>query len=129
MRSKEMVTILLDKRADINQADAQYKQPLHLAIEENLPDVVDVLLDAKADVNAGNISMGLNSNPLIDAAYRNDAKLVKKLIDARSEVNRLGKQGMTPLHMAARGRNLETAQILLAAGADANIEVMGKTAA
>ena len=36
---------------------------------------------------------------------------------------------MTPLHMAVRGRNPETAKMLMEAKADVNIKVMGQTAA
>eukprot|EP00746_Dinoflagellata_sp_MGD_P142082 gnl/MRDRNA2_/MRDRNA2_75090_c1_seq1.p1 gnl/MRDRNA2_/MRDRNA2_75090_c1~~gnl/MRDRNA2_/MRDRNA2_75090_c1_seq1.p1 ORF type:complete len:390 (-),score=93.09 gnl/MRDRNA2_/MRDRNA2_75090_c1_seq1:152-1321(-) len=129
MSSKDLTMILLEARANVNQADAQWKQPLHLAIDENLPDVVDLLLANGADVHAGNIDIGLNSTPLVETAYKGDISLLKKLIHARSDINFRGKQGMTPLHMAARGRHLEAAQILLEARADTNIEVNGKTAA
>eukprot|EP00928_Gymnodinium_smaydae_P044815 TRINITY_DN2990_c3_g1_i2.p1 TRINITY_DN2990_c3_g1~~TRINITY_DN2990_c3_g1_i2.p1 ORF type:complete len:415 (+),score=54.80 TRINITY_DN2990_c3_g1_i2:64-1245(+) len=128
-RSEELTKLMLEKRADINLADAQLKQPLHIAIEANLPDVVDLLLKRKADVNTGNHTLGLSSTPLVDAAYRKDIDLVRKLIAARSDVNHLGKQGMTPLHQAVRGRNPETVKLLVDSKADVNIKAMGQTAA
>jgi len=126
--SAELTKILLEARADVNLKDAQAKQPLHLAIEARLLEVVDLLLEGKADVNTGNHALGLNSTPLIDAAYRSDCELVRKLIVASSDVNWQGKQGMTPLHMSARGKKLEIATMLLEAKADANIKAMGFTA-
>jgi len=128
-RSLELTSLFLEARADINQLDAQYKQPLHLAIEEKAPDVVDLLLASKADVNAGNIEMGLESYPLVSAAYQGDVELVQKLVAARSDINRQAKQGMTPLHVAARGRRAAVIQVLLGAKADVNVKAAnGKTA-
>merc|ERR1712224_470239 len=62
------------------------------------------------------------------AVYRNDIRLMEKLIASKADINQQGKQSMTPLHMAARGKSLEAAQLLVDARADVNIEAMGKTA-
>merc|ERR1712194_253427 len=129
MSSTELTRILIHAQADINQADAQCKQPLHLAIEERLGDVVDLLLANRADVNTGNISIGLSSSPLTEATYTGDIALMSKLIAARADLNVQGKQTMTPLHIAARGRNIEAARVLVDSRADVNIIAMGKTAA
>jgi ankyrin repeat protein len=126
--SCSLTQLFIEARADLNQLDSQYKQPLHLAIEEKLPDIVDLLLAAKANVNDGNIDLGLNSYPLVDAAHRGDAQLAKKLIAARSDINRLGKTGMSPLHLAARGKRKEVIQGLVEAKADVNLKATnGKT--
>lgn len=127
--SLEITELLLGKRADINQLDAQCKQPLHLAIEGQVPGIVDLLLQSEADVNTGNISIGMTSTPLFDAVYRKDAELIKKLLAVRSDVNRQGKQGMTVLHMACRSRQSDIARLILTAKSDINIKAAGKTAA
>jgi len=127
--SLNVTRLLIQERADINQKDAQCKQPLHLAIEEGIPGTIDLLLQSKADLNTGNTTMGMVSTPLIEAAYRSDIKLLEALLVARSDVNHQGKQGMTALHMALRGRHVENAKLLLDAKADVNIKVAGKTAA
>jgi ankyrin repeat protein len=128
-RSLDITKLLIQHRADINQLDAQSKQPLHLAIEEGKAGTIDLLLESKADVNTGNMSIGMNSTPLHDAAYRSDNKLVEALLMARANVNHQGKQGMTPLHMALRGKQAVNAKLLVDAKADVNIKVAGKTAA
>lgn len=128
--SAEICEMLLDHNADPNILDGQYYQALHLAIEEDQEDVIDVLLARGADVNTGNSTIGLTSSPLIDAAFRNNLALARKLIAARADLNRTGKQGMTALHMAARGKHTAMASLLLASGADPAKETsFGKNAA
>lgn len=128
-RSAELCVLLLDHGADVRALDAHYKQPLHLAIEAGKLDVVDLLLSRRADPDAGNTTIGLTSTPLIDAAYRHDRALVRMLAMHRADVNRQGKQGMTALHMAARGRDAQLALLLLALGADPSLTASGKTVA
>mmetsp|Transcript_134569 Transcript_134569/g.375043 ORF Transcript_134569/g.375043 Transcript_134569/m.375043 type:complete len:372 (-) Transcript_134569:106-1221(-) len=119
---------LLENRADLHVRDAQCKQPLHLAIEEENASVVDLLLRSRADVNTGNAEMGMNSTCLIEAIGKGDAALATKLIRAKADVNKQGKQGMTALHMAARCRRPNCVELLVEASADVNLVAMGKTA-
>lgn len=121
LKSVHMCRLLLDGRADPCIADAQYKQPLHLAIEATKLEIVALLLSASADPNAGNMAIGLNSTPLQQAAYKNEPQILRLLVAGRADVQRRGKQGMTALHMAARGRHLGMVSVLLNLGADPSI--------
>merc|ERR1711877_10794 len=105
-----------------------YKMPLHLAIENKENDAALLLIDSRADINSGHMEIGLETTPLIDAAYRDDQALMQLLINAKASLDHAGKQGMTALHVAARGRRSIAARILIAAGADATVQARGKTA-
>src|SRR5262245_42989924 len=59
---------------------------------------------------------------LSDAAAQGDAAGVKTLIKAAAgDVNQPGRDGMTPLLWAAQANDIEMAEMLLGAGADANL--------
>merc|ERR1711866_12627 len=102
--------------------------PLHLAIESEEEGAVLLLIDNRADINSGHMEIGLDTPPLIDAAYRDDQALMHVLIRAKANLDQMGNQGMTTLHVAARGRRSHAAKILLAAGADTTLQARGKTA-
>jgi len=124
-----MIRQLVDARAEPNIRDAQYKMPLHLAIENKKLDAVRLLVERDADINAGHIEVGLSTSPLIDAAYRNDQALMHLLINAKANLDHRGKQDMTALHVAARGRHAGAVKILLEARADTTLMAGGKTGA
>merc|ERR1711964_788239 len=58
----------------------------------------------------------------MDAASAGNAEVVKKMLAAKADVNKQGKQDMSALHLAARKRQVKVAEILIAAGADMNQE-------
>eukprot|EP00746_Dinoflagellata_sp_MGD_P066900 gnl/MRDRNA2_/MRDRNA2_27654_c0_seq1.p1 gnl/MRDRNA2_/MRDRNA2_27654_c0~~gnl/MRDRNA2_/MRDRNA2_27654_c0_seq1.p1 ORF type:complete len:246 (+),score=65.00 gnl/MRDRNA2_/MRDRNA2_27654_c0_seq1:465-1202(+) len=115
-----MVPVLLQAKADLNAQDGEGKTPLHLAIEEDLDNAVDVLLESKADVNLGNLLSNMQNSPLMDAAHANNPDLALKLISAKADINKQGKQGMSALHLAARRGRVRMVQILMEARADAS---------
>merc|ERR1719160_697619 len=114
----KMIPILIQAKADINYQDGQGKTPLHLAIEEKHGEFVDILLRSKANVNLGNLSSNFQNSPLMDAAHEGQCDLALKLISARADINKKGKQGMSALHFAARRGYTEMVQILIRAHAD-----------
>jgi len=122
-----MMRLLVDTCAELNIQDAQYKMPLHLAIENKKLDIVRLLIDSRADINTGHIEIGLATSPLIDAAYRDDQALMHLLINAKANLDHRGKQDMTALHVAARGRHAGAAKILVEAGADTTLMAGGKS--
>merc|ERR1712232_74494 len=95
---------------------------LHLAIDEEKNDCIDLLLRFAADTNLGNQCSGMSNSPLMDAAAAGKAELVQKLMAARADINQKGKQQMSALHLAARNRRAPVAEILLVARADMNQE-------
>jgi len=120
---------LIKSGATIDCQDAQYKTPLHLAIEEENESTITTLLQAKADVNLGNIQDGMQTSSLVVASHKGKAGLVEKLIEAKANLDQQGKQGMTALHMAARGGHTTIVKALIAAGADQNLTNQSGTTA
>merc|ERR1712048_1386091 len=55
-------------------------------------------------------------------------ELVQKLIAAKADIHKKGKQQMSALHLAARSRRTEFVKVLLAAQADPNQESNAGTA-
>ena len=56
---------------------------------------------------------------LADAVMRADRNTVRTLLQQKADVNAAQADGMTALHWAARQDDLETAQMLIGAGAKA----------
>jgi ankyrin repeat protein len=118
----ETATVLLEAKACIDVQDAQWKTPLHLAIEEDQEQCIDLLLRFGANTNLGNQCSGMDNSPLMDAASAGKTEIVKKLITAQADINKQGKQQMSALHLAARSRRVQAAETLLAARADMHQE-------
>jgi len=121
--------LLLEAAADPNIVDGQHKTPLHLAIDEGPSrEMVSLLLAAKSDPDKGNMEIGLNWSYLLEAARSGDSQLAAELINAKANVDLVGKNGMTPLTMAVTNGRANVAHLLLEAGCDTAITSMGKTA-
>lgn len=72
---------------------------------------------------------GYPDNPLIDAAWRDNLKLVRKLLDEGADVNSKTDSGETALMMALSPDRIQMAKLLLSRGIDVNAgTTRGKTA-
>ena len=102
----EAVKILTEHGADINAAEEFRGQTaMMFAAAENHPDVVKFLIDHGARVNARSLKYDFGSVKMAGGGAFMD----------RPE------GGLTPLFFAAREGAIETAQVLIAAGAELNI--------
>jgi ankyrin repeat protein len=115
------VKLLLAAGADINGFDTQNDTALMFAIKSKHQSTIQALIDGGADVTL--LDMGGVSTLEQAATYLDDPDLVRLLIHrgvpldgAKSLINH------TPLMAAAAFGNIETAQILLAAGAEVNAQ-------
>lgn len=89
--------------------------PLQWAISEQRPEAITLLLAAGADVN--------QRAPLLYAATHGTAEILRQqLLRAGALVNPTVSGHYTPLHMAARHRDVEAVRVLVEAGADVNSE-------
>ena len=65
---------------------------------------------------------------LFDAVKRRgNIEAVKQAIAVGADVNAMGDEGETPLHLAALGGHKEVAELLIAKGADLNAKSYGET--
>lgn len=118
----DAVRLLLDRGAVVDAKDPEFQQTaLMVAIRENHPDVVRLLVDRHADVNA-RIKVGRapawvlpNSVP----GFGHGIGIVRGGLPERGS-RYLIPGGLTPLLYAARDGRLESARILVAAGAEIN---------
>jgi len=134
-----MVNALVKAGADINAAYGEGETPLMTAAHSGSIEVVKLLIEGGAKVNNAESFRG--ETALMFAAVENHALVVKALIDAGADVNArtaeykfqklTGGAGgiihdrpqgaLTPLILAARQGALESAEHLIAAGADLKI--------
>ena len=66
------------------------------------------------------------STPLIEAARGGHEEVIRVLLKAGAEVNKMVKHGMSPLHLAVSFGHIEIVKLLLESGADPNEESSGR---
>merc|ERR1719356_1263347 len=64
----------------------------------------------------------MKNSPLLDAAHKGKHVIAGKLLASKADVNKVGKQDMTALHLAARRGDPKMVKILLDARADVTLE-------
>jgi len=152
----EVVKLLLDKGADVNEYNEGGETPLHYATRGGHTEVMKILLDHGANIRAKGTGCGTplqwaarngqikaaelllargadinqqgtdKRTALMDAAENGDADMVKLLLLRRADVNARAIYGHTALHSAAEGNNVEIGRILLEHGADPTVECNGR---
>ena len=120
----EGVKSLLARGADVNAKETRRGQtPLMWAVVQKHPEVTRVLIDHGASVNAKSHPLP-DFQPITYAVYGANRRVPGTLarldpVDASSEAASPG-GGFTPLMFAARAGDLDSARMLLAAGANVN---------
>ena len=111
---------LLEAGAEPNAADDHGVTPLERAAENASLAMVELLLDGGADARAARTS-GLT--PLMTAARTGDAAIVEALLDHGADVNAVtAETWSTALMWALAAPHHDVARLLLARGADPNLE-------
>jgi len=124
--SSEVVKLLLDKGANINDADRNGFTPLHHAIDKGNSEVVQLLLDRGANINDADRN---GFTPLHQAIDKGNSELVQLLLDRGADVNKENKKAKkTILSMAAEKVGADLVSTLLKYGADVKQEWKGKEA-
>lgn len=107
----DIVKLLLERGADINKKG--YFTPLRHALSAHQNEVVRFLLASGAKIERGDI---------IQAVWRGNEEGARQLIAAGAEVNVCSKYGESPLHFAAQSANPKLVTLLIAAGANLNLQ-------
>jgi ankyrin repeat protein len=117
--NRAMAELLLSRGADVNSKGELGKTPLHTATEKGFQAVMEVLLANKADVNAVDT---FGDTPLHLAAQNGVPQIISLLLAHKAEANTADESGATPLIKAIAANYLENAKLLLAAGANPDVE-------
>ncbi|CUT99311.1 Ankyrin [Echinococcus multilocularis] len=117
--SADMVLLLLKFGANPNMTTRDAYTALHIAAKDGRADIVQCLLASGADPDA---RTRRGFCPLHLAAKRGRAEAARTLLQVmRPElVNAVGRNGLTPLHMAAHYNHVPLVQLLLEFGAEAD---------
>ena len=146
-----IVSLLLDRGADINAVGGEYGTPLAAAAFGGNKDIVSLLLDRGADISlvGGNygtvlvaaifsrsmdvVSLLLNrgadinmvsseyGTALAAAAFCESVDVVSLLLDRGADINAMGGKYGTPLAAAASSGNMDIVSLLLDQGADISL--------
>ena len=113
-----LINLLLDRGADINQADKSGRVPLENAVLKNNKDIVELLLDRGADTNK--VVRGVEETPLFTAVKMGFIELARLLLDRGADINKAALVGNTPYFIAVKKGFVDIAIMLLDRGADVN---------
>jgi ankyrin repeat protein len=121
----EIVTLLVENGANVNQLDGGGQAVLPLAAGASQFEVVQLLLKAGADpngtssVNVEDVGMLADAPALTHAILANNLEVVQLLIDHGADLALAESgAGLTPLHVAASLDRARVIEILLANGAN-----------
>ena len=89
----EVVSLLLDRGADINARSISGSTPLHLAASSQTVEIVALLLDRGANINARDMD---RETPLHLAVRHNTSDVVELLLYRGADINARNNEGKTP---------------------------------
>ncbi len=101
-----MARLLLDKGADVNQANKNGATPLHSACLQNHVDAARLLLETGAEVDRATES---GYTPLSAACDQGHVGAARLLLAKGADVNKADKDGATPLHIVCQNGNVALA--------------------
>jgi ankyrin repeat protein len=117
---------LLDHGANVNAITSNGETPLHLALSDDMIEIVQLLLDNGANINAKlNIRLAEGDTPFFRTIGCGDLKCFRLLLEygrhcVQFNVNEKDDDGRTPLHLTAFNKQYEFMKLLLENGADVN---------
>jgi uncharacterized protein len=119
-RSATLVQRLLNAGANPNTAIATGETPIMTCASTGSVEAVRMLIGRGADVSAKEPVQ--NQTALMWAAAERHPDVVRTLIEHGADPRARTRRGFTALHFAAREGDVESGQLLLAAGVNVNIE-------
>ena len=122
----DLVRALISKGADIAATGPDGRTAMHAAARAGAVEMVRVLLEQGADIEARDAN---ETTALLHALAVNKettVPTVQALLSGGADVNRTGRDDVSPLHFAAKANHLEALHALLEAGANANARMSAK---
>lgn len=113
----EIVSFLLEKKADLNLPNIYGDQPIHCAAQTGNCEILELLFKHGAVFWAKNKK---GETPIFKAVAKGKQKAVQLLLEKGEIVNNVDLQGNTPLHKAALTGNIEMVKFLVSKGAKVN---------
>ena len=114
-KMEKLRRLLAERSCEIDALIDGRQPALHLAMQEEQPDIVNVLLNHGADINSTGYH---NWTPLHIAASIGHLALTQLCLARGANVAALTDTAQTPLHKACSSKNVLVVKALLAAGAD-----------
>jgi ankyrin repeat protein len=113
------VRTLLQKHANVNEAEPDGTAALHWAVHNDNVEIADLLIRGGAGVKAAN---RYGATPLWLASVSGNAAMIEVLLRAGADANGANPHGETPLMAAARSGKTDAVRVLLDRGADVNAQ-------
>jgi ankyrin repeat protein len=128
---KEIVQLLVERGARIDDFNALQQQPLALAVQAGQIDNIKYLIERGANLD----NVDSFGNTLLHHAINNETEsnldVVKLFISTKADISKADKQnseGQTPLHVAVSVCNEFVTEFLIGKGADGTVQdLMGRT--
>ena len=114
----EIVKMLLQHGADLEESSNLYQTPLLLAAENGFLDAARILIEKGAEVN---VQDNKNFTPLHHALNLKNEEFIKYLIDNKASVNVRSVDHTYPIHMASKSGHTKIVKLLIEEGADVNV--------
>src|SRR6266702_5371348 len=120
---RDLVKLLLERGANVNEQDKNNATPLDLASDYKNPEIIRVLLDhsakAKTETDTGETTLHAVSCVKYET-QEDEVRVAQLLLECGVDVNAQHKDLRTPLHLASYHGKLEIVRLLLDRGANAN---------
>lgn len=100
----------LNNGSDVNKIDENDKTALHIAIDLENAEIVELLVNFKADLSLRNIS---NDTPLLCAVYKSNFNIIKLLVDAGADIYTQTISSRSPLNTATGNNNVSMVKFFL----------------
>lgn len=108
-KQERIASLLIDRSADLQVRDQGQNTVLHLAVQANLPALVQKLTPLLGSLlNAQNLQL---ETALYLATQKGSSEMLKELLDKGADAD-LATSEETPLHLALRSQNREVSRLL-----------------